>query len=511
MAYRLPFLFRGLPFFFVGAACAFFGERDARACGGCFHAETDTSSSFVTDHRMVVSVSPQQTVLWDQVEFSGEPTEFAWVLPVRDGSRVELARAEWIEALDVATQPSIKGPDLSCGGGGGGGIGCGGMSSEDSLASAPGSGYTSADGGYQSGGGVEVVSQSVVGPYESVIVRSSKGEAIYLWLRINHFAVPDAIEPILSQYTGEGFDFLAIRLRPGQGVRSMQPVRVVMPGAGSSLPLRMVAAGIGARVGITLFVVSEGRYHTRNFPDAKLDRSALAWDNRTSKSNYRELMEDALAKTGGRGWATEYAGKLFTIRSNAADYITMLEGSNTTQPLDTLYKSACGNLAPQTVECDGGFITPTTPPSFFDGGSISDGGDAGEFDGAAADAGPVQVPRPCTRRQNACELFDDADVALKGLHRSDVWVTRMRAELSGSDCASGDLELEPSLDSTALPAKMQTNKFTDPNFDPCAASDDSSGSCACHTTPQRRVPAMPLLLGAFGIFSMLRGLLRRRR
>jgi hypothetical protein len=262
---------------------------------------------------MVVSISPQQTVLWDSSgEFTGEPSEFAWVLPVRDGSRLELARAEWIQALDLATQPAIKGPDLSCGGGGS--IGCG--SSDNSAAA---EGVYSADGGYQSGAGVEVVSQSVVGPYESVIVRSSKGEAIYLWLRLNHFAVPDAIEPILSQYTGEGFDFLAVRLRPNQGVRAMQPIRVVMPGAGSSLPLRMVAAGIGARVGLTLFVVSEARYHSKNFPDAKLDRSKLAWDNATSRSNYRDLMEEALAKTGGRGWATEYAGNLSIVTFNGAD------------------------------------------------------------------------------------------------------------------------------------------------------------------------------------------------
>jgi MYXO-CTERM domain-containing protein len=93
----------------------------------------------------------------------------------------------------------------------------------------------------------------------------------------------------------------------------------------------------------------------------------------------------------------------------------------------------------------------------------------------------------------------------------------MRAELTANDCASGDLELEPAIDTQPLVAKLQAKKYTDPKQDPCGpagtgvVADDSGGSCACHTTPQRRVPAIPLLIGAFGVFSMLRGWLRRRR
>ena len=273
---------------------------EARACGACFHAGTDTSTSFVTDHRMVVSISPQQTVLWDQVKYTGNPSEFAWVLPVRDGTRVELARNEWIETLDQATSVSVQGPDLFCGGGGSG-VGCG---SSDMSA-------TAGSGGYANDGNVQIVDQKVVGPYETVIVRSSSGEAIHEWLRINGFPVADSIAPILASYTKQGFDFLALKLRPQTGTQAMRPVRVVMPGAGATLPLRMVAGGIGAKVGLTLFVISEARHQAKNAPNAVVDRSRLAWDMATSRSNYRELAEQALAETGGRGWLTEYAGTPF--------------------------------------------------------------------------------------------------------------------------------------------------------------------------------------------------------
>ena len=62
--------------------------RPAEACGGCFHgppAPTETET-VITDHRMVFSVSPAQTVLWDQIRYAGNPAEFAWVLPIKPGA-----------------------------------------------------------------------------------------------------------------------------------------------------------------------------------------------------------------------------------------------------------------------------------------------------------------------------------------------------------------------------------------------------------------------------------------
>src|SRR5579884_3324854 len=61
----------------LAAACAvpalsLVAERDAKACGGCFGPPTETDD-VVTDHRMVLSVSPQQTTLYDEIKYSGTP------------------------------------------------------------------------------------------------------------------------------------------------------------------------------------------------------------------------------------------------------------------------------------------------------------------------------------------------------------------------------------------------------------------------------------------------------
>src|SRR5262245_36230214 len=193
---------------FAGAALV---EGDAHACGGCFIPPTETT--VVTDHRMAFAVSPTQTVLWDQIQYSGDPREFAWVLPVKQGTQVELSRDAWIGALDASTQPVITGPPPPSPSGGGG-FGCGGSSSASGLSAG------------DARNDVQVIEQKVVGPYETVTLRSTDPKALETWLVSHSFAIADAVRPTIDAYVSEAFDFIALRLQPGQGIRAMQPVRV---------------------------------------------------------------------------------------------------------------------------------------------------------------------------------------------------------------------------------------------------------------------------------------------
>src|SRR3954468_259400 len=89
---------------------------DAHACGGCFHPENQPPEleSLVTAHRMALSISPDASVLWDQVKYAGSPAEFAWVLPVMPGARLEVASDAWFEALDAATAVRLSPPTIQC-------------------------------------------------------------------------------------------------------------------------------------------------------------------------------------------------------------------------------------------------------------------------------------------------------------------------------------------------------------------------------------------------------------
>lgn len=72
----------------------------------------------------------------------------------------------------------------------------------------------------------------------------------------------------------------------------------------------MVAAGTGAVVGISLWVVGEGRYEPQNFPFFSIKNEDLVWDWAASASNYKDLRAERAATFGGRGWEIETALKL---------------------------------------------------------------------------------------------------------------------------------------------------------------------------------------------------------
>src|SRR5262245_47304937 len=81
---------------------------DARACGGCF--QPPTVDSVVSGHRMAFAVSGNRTVLWDQIQYTGNPGEFGWVLPVAPGATIELSNDAWFEALETATTTKVSAP-----------------------------------------------------------------------------------------------------------------------------------------------------------------------------------------------------------------------------------------------------------------------------------------------------------------------------------------------------------------------------------------------------------------
>ena len=528
--------------------------RDATACGGCFHPADDVGGSVVTDHRMVFEITSQETILWDQVRYAGDPKEFAWVLPVRAGARIELSRGEWIAALDAATLATVEGPRPVCppskpstssgsrtttssssgisSSSSGGGGGCGSGSYSASTETAPGVGSSgTTDDGSSSGGtsptfrgneDVEVVAQSSIGPYQAVTIRASGTTGISEWLTANGFTIPAAIAPVIDGYTAQRLDFIALRLRPNVGVQAMRPIRIVTPGADTTLPLRMVAAGVGTKVGLTLWVIGEGRYHTQNFPDAPIDWTQLAWDVTQRRSNRSVLEAAALASNGGRSWITEAAVR------------TRLTEGRSSAGLPTVYDAymqQCATRPKRVVPCDEKALPPADGKP-GDVGADDAGADAADADADAdaadaADAGSDGGGAvACTKVVSGCDGFDDLEVGSQALHAADVWVTRLRADLPVSALAT-DLQLAATADQTELSPTHKTSKFTDPTFDPCASTRTTSGSsgststsapftprdgadgCTCRTAPIREGLGTWVLIGMTMIALPL--VARRRR
>jgi hypothetical protein len=128
------------------------------------------------------------------------------------------------------------------------------------------------------------------------------------WLTTNHYVIPTAIQPVIQYYVDHGMDFVALRLHPGVGVHAMQPVRIRYATSNMVLPLRMVAAGVTDKVGITLWVFGNGRYEPANFGSGQVDPAQVSWDWGTNTSNYRNVFDSTIQALGGRAWLTEFAG-----------------------------------------------------------------------------------------------------------------------------------------------------------------------------------------------------------
>ena len=107
---------------------------------------------------MVVSLSPEKSILWDQIRYTGDPEDFVWVLPVPSpDAAVEIADDLFFAELESQTAPQVSAPPLppldcppppDCGDCGGG--------QNDGFAQDAGA-----------GGDVDVYREEVVGPYQT--------------------------------------------------------------------------------------------------------------------------------------------------------------------------------------------------------------------------------------------------------------------------------------------------------------------------------------------------------
>lgn len=261
---------------------------DAYACGGCV--APPTSSTQVSGHRMILSISQTQTTLWDQLAYVGDASEFAWVLPIHGQVDIGLSSDLLFGTLDQLTDPRVIGgacpPPPFCGGT-----------------------TKAATGGFMSSSstGVTVIAEEVVGPYETVQLQSSDPTALQTWLDGHGFVVPPDVQGVVAQYVNEGFDFLAMRLVPGQGTSAMRPVRITSPGAGLTLPLRMVAVGTGAITPIKLWIFGEGRYAPTNAPTFQIAPGSVTYDYGQGSSNMAVLRAQGFAAADNLAWLVNSA------------------------------------------------------------------------------------------------------------------------------------------------------------------------------------------------------------
>jgi hypothetical protein len=154
---------------------------------------------------------------------------------------------------------------------------------------------------------VQVVRTNTVGPYRTNLIRSSEPGALADYIAEGGHVVPLGFESTIQTYMDEGYDFLAVSLRPMAGVLDMKPIRVVTPGGVPLLPLRMLAVGAAPVVNVELYVLGEGRQGLPELSEVFLKSGGLTWDAATQSSNYDALKSAALGANDGLSFFTAFA------------------------------------------------------------------------------------------------------------------------------------------------------------------------------------------------------------
>ena len=202
----------------------------ASACGGFFCGNTPVDQQG-EDILFSVDEVLGETTVHVKIQYAGPAEEFAWILPVPTEPSLGLSSESLFRELYWRTQPSfgLKYEE----------IGKCDMDGRnwDSSSDVAFSTASSAGGTSPPSDAVTVVSQSTVGPYETVVLQAETEDALLDWLSANSFQLPSTLDAALAPYVASGSYFVALKLRKDTDVGELQPLSLTYPGTGASIPI----------------------------------------------------------------------------------------------------------------------------------------------------------------------------------------------------------------------------------------------------------------------------------
>lgn len=279
--------------------CMLLTPLSALAGGGMFSADAYTEQSA---ERLIFAVNANQVTLYEQIQYTGSPQDFSWVLPVPSVPTISSASASLFQTLNNQTTPNFYAPaSASCP-----------PTASTSSTSVP---NTTAQ-------QVNIYSSGTVGPYSYDVLNSSDPKALTNWLSSHNYTIPAASQPQIQAYTTAHMYFLAMRLKGNAGVQNMTPVKITYtsPDQTVTIPLRMAAPETRARLGVLVWIFGKSRYSPSNYQLLQLDDRQLDADPNPT-ADYTTLVTQAVDQANGHGFVADYAQP--TSKLNAQDDVDL--------------------------------------------------------------------------------------------------------------------------------------------------------------------------------------------
>jgi hypothetical protein len=256
---RIACLVLALLFGVAESARAFCGFYVAGAGGELFNKAS----------KVVLARNGDRTVITMSSDISGEPRDFALVIPVPTvikREQVRLVQSATIDHVDAYTAPRLVE-----------------YHDEDPCAPitmpAPMSAARTlrgdADQARTEALGVKIEAQYSVGEYDIIVLSGADSEGLLTWLNENGYKVPDAAKPVIGSYIKQGMKFFLAKVnldrQTASGSSFLRPIQVDYQSDKFMLPIRLGTVNANGPQELLIYALTRhGRIETTNYRTVRL-------------------------------------------------------------------------------------------------------------------------------------------------------------------------------------------------------------------------------------------------
>jgi hypothetical protein len=164
--------------------------------------------------------------------------------------------------------------------------------------------------------GVRVEAQFTVGEYEVVVLSATQSSGLELWLRENHYNIPQGAAEFMAPYVREQWKFFVARVdieraqRRANGGARLSPLRFHYDAPDFRLPVRLGLLNAGSAQDLLVYILHPtARFEVANYRNAFIPTNLDVADSARGNFGelYARLFDYTLEQAGGRAVVTEYS------------------------------------------------------------------------------------------------------------------------------------------------------------------------------------------------------------
>ena len=404
----------------IGVGVSLLCARDARAVG-----LASSANATPIEERVMLSASPERSVLFSQLRFESKGEDVLLVVPVSEGSALDWSSRAFFEALEVATAPRVLGPK-----------------DNDTCPDhdEPAFDMTGDEEGMET-----------LEPAEVTLLDDAA--AVQSFATDRGIALSPALALALSEQAGVRF-FVA-RFSAPRGVAVTKALRIVAPAPSMTLPL-VLSEARGDDLRVTAWAVGKGRSVLSGDP-VSIDVGELALEAGPGTSNYEDLLFSVLAPSAAAPAPLVYdmsshdsLQKDVSLRENGPEVKSFIRGyfERAAAYAETEGEPSSCIAQAAAILAQSARVGTACPRS-----------DAGVVGGAAACAADVVEPGEVDPSLLRCgPKADDLAIILSDLEPEETWLTRATIAIPAASSGTsrgvsfpgGGSRLDPELTASSI-------------------------------------------------------------